>query len=179
MAKSTRQKAKLLYLAQMFLGETDEDHGMTIGQIIEYLIRQGISSERKSLYQDFEELRAFGLDVVSQKTGRQTLYYVGSRQFELAELKLLVDAVQSSKFMTAKKTEILIRKLERLTSRFQAVQLERQVYGQKLKNENETIYYGVDTIHAAIQKNVKIRFRYFQWTVKRKRSSAITELFIR
>ena len=74
MAKSTRQKAKLLYLAQMFLGETDEDHGMTIGQIIEYLIRQGISSERKSLYQDFEELRAFGLDVVSQKTGRQTLY---------------------------------------------------------------------------------------------------------
>ena len=167
MAKSTRQKAKLLYLAQMFLEETDEDHGMTIGQIIEYLMRQGISSERKSLYQDFEELRAFGLDVVSQKTGRQTLYYVGSRQFELAELKLLVDAVQSSKFMTAKKTEILIRKLERLTSRFQAVQLERQVYGQKLKNENETIYYGVDTIHAAIQKNVKIRFRYFQWTVKK------------
>ncbi|MCR5692317.1 MAG: WYL domain-containing protein [Eubacterium sp.] len=168
MAKGANQKLKLLYLMDILLEETDENHGLSLEQITEKLRARGVEAERKSLYNDFDQLRTYGLDVEKNKVGRNYYYYVFSREFELAELKLLVDAVQSSKFITLKKSEELIKKLEKLTSRYQARDLTRQVFVQKrIKTMNETIYYNVDAIHQAINQNVQIRFQYFQWNVKK------------
>ena len=112
MAKGANQKLKLLYLAKIFYEQTDEEHGLTMSQIIQALEACGVSAERKALYQDFEHLRLFGLEIESDKIGKNTLYRLVSREFELPELKLLVDCVQSSKFITQKKSQALIRKLE-------------------------------------------------------------------
>ena len=126
MAKGARQKMKLLYLMKILMERTDEEHFMTISQMVEALAELGIGAERKSLYDDLEALRAFGLDVESRR-GKNFGYYIASRTFELPELKLLVDAVQSSRFITQKKSVQLIRKIESLTSAGQARQLHRQV----------------------------------------------------
>ena len=168
MAKSSNQKLKLLYLAQIFSRETDEEHGLSVSQIEEKLSAYGIKSERKTLYHDFEELRRFGLDIVGGQNGRSTRYYLGERDFELAELKLLVDSVQAAKFITERKSASLIRKLENLVSKSQAVHLQRQVVmSGRVKTMNESIYYNVDRIHTAIGMDEQIRFRYFQWNVKK------------
>lgn len=165
MAKSANQKMKLLYMMQLFLERSDEDHVLTVQDIIEELARYDISAERKSIYSDIEALRVFGLDILFTKS-RPSGYYLASRTFELPELKLLVDVVQSSKFITYKKSEELIKKLEGLASNFEASQLQRQVYvTNRIKTMNETIYYNVDKIHDAISLNVKISFQYFEWTV--------------
>ena len=111
MAKSPNQKTKLLHLARMLLRQTDEDHPLTVAQIIQELERQGIKAERKSVYDDLEALRLFGLDVQSRK-GKAPGWFVGAREFELPEVKLLMDAVQSSRFITQKKSDTLIRKLD-------------------------------------------------------------------
>ncbi|MBO5489068.1 MAG: WYL domain-containing protein [Eubacterium sp.] len=164
MAKGANQKLKLLYLMDILLENTDENHGITMDEIIAKLQMNDISAERKSLYDDFEMLRLYGLDVERYKKGRSHYYHVLSRDFEIAELKLLVDAVQSSKFITKKKSDELIRKIEKLTSKYEASTLERQVYVQKrIKTMNETIYYTVDELHQAMNQNVKVRFQYFQW----------------
>ena len=126
MAKSPNQKTKLLHLARMLLRQTDEDHPLTVAQIIEALAREDIKAERKSIYDDLEALRLFGLDVQCRK-GKTPGWFIGSREFELPELKLLMDAVQSSRFITQKKSDALIRKLESLASIHQAGQLQRQV----------------------------------------------------
>lgn len=165
MAKQPNQKLKLLYLLKILMDNTDEDHPLTMAQIIEMLDSFGISAERKSLYDDIELLRTFGVEI--EKTPNRSVgYYIAERDFSLPELKLLVDAVQSSKFITTKKSLELIGKIENLASRHEASQLQRQVFVQnRIKTMNESIYYNVDFIHTAISKNVQIAFRYFMWDV--------------
>ena len=164
MAKSEGQKLKLLYILKWLTERTDETHAMSGQEIIEALEKEGISAERKSIYSDIQALRDFGYDILTTKKRNNSGYYMASREFELAELKLLVDAVQSSKFITAKKSKGLIEKLEKLTSRNDARQLQRQVYvSDRNKNSNESIYYSVDDIHKAIQDNKQIRFKYYDW----------------
>ena len=167
MAKGANQKGKLLWLARILQEQTDEDHPMTIRRMIDLLQAQGVDvRDRKSLYDDLETLRVFGMDVVKSRDGRTCGYFVASRTFELPELKLLVDAVQSSRFITRQKTDQLIRKLEGLASVHQARTLQRQVYvAGRIKAMNESIYYSVDAIHAAIGAGKQIRFRYFEWAL--------------
>jgi len=169
MARSMNQKLKLLYLMQIFFNETDETHPLTLNQIISRLAVYNIEAERKTIYADIEALRKFGLDIKMQKS-KTFDYFLASRSFELAELKLLVDAVQASKFITAKKSKELIRKLEALTSKYEASQLQRQVYvSNRIKTMNESIYYNVDTIHQAIAVGKKISFQYFEYTVDKQK----------
>lgn len=169
MAKSSNQKLKLLYLMQYLLSYSDEAHPLTAQDMITELAAHGISSERKSLYDDLEALRTFGLDIIQTKA-RCTGYYVGSRDFELPELKLLVDSVQSSKFITQKKTLSLIKKIEGLASAYDAQLLSRQVYVRnRIKSMNESVYYNVDEISGAITRDRAIRFKYFDYTVTKER----------
>ncbi len=165
MAKSSNQKLKLLYIMQYLLRETDEDNPVTTAQIISMLNSNGISAERKSVYENIEDLRQFGLDIENSGTGRSSGYYIASREFEMPELKLLVDAVQSSKFITKGKTDRLIKKIEGLAGRHQAEELQRQVFvSNRIKHDNESIYYNVDEIHTAINTDCKLSFFYFDWT---------------
>ncbi len=164
MAKSEKQKQKLLYLMRLLSERTDEEHAATMAEIIDYLALHGITAERKSIYSDMDVLSDFGMDIIRIKE-RPGGYYLASRQFELAELKVLVDAVQSSKFITSKKSSELIAKLETLCSHAQARQLHRQVVvTNRNKAANENIYYNVDLIYNAISENAKIRFQYFEWS---------------
>lgn len=164
MAKSEKQKQKLLWLVKFLTEETDELHPMTVAEMISRLDGVGISAERKSLYSDIETLRDFGFDIVSVK-GKTFGYYIASRDFELPELKLLVDTVQSSKFITEKKTISLIEKISSLASRHEASVLSRQVYVRnRVKSMNESVYYNVDEISAAINQNRTVLFKYFEFT---------------
>lgn len=168
MAKGKHQKLKLLYLAKMFMEETDDQHGLSRQEIINRLNAYDISADRKTLYSDLEELRAFGIDIITENKGKDWTYHIGEREFELAELKLLVDSVQSARFITEKKSRTLIKKLESLVSRHEAKQLHRQVLiSGRVKTMNESIYYNVDKIHTAINADSRIRFQYFQWNVRK------------
>ncbi len=164
MAKTINSKLKLLYLMKIFMEETDELHPLTMPQIIEKLLSYGIESERKSVYSDIELLRLFGIDIISEK--RQNFcYYVGSRSFDVAELKLLADCVQSSKFLTEKKSLSLIKKIESLTSRYEATKLRRQVHViGRVKTMDETILYTVDSLNNAISEGKKLTFKYSKYT---------------
>ena len=167
MAKSEKQKLKLLYIMKILEERTDKKHLVTTQDIIDELAANDISAERKSIYSDIDLLIGYGFDIIKVKE-RPVGYRLASRQFELAELKLLVDSVQSSKFITTKKSRELIRKLETLCSRDEARHLHRQVVvTNRNKTGNENIYYNVDMIYKAIEDNVKIRFQYFEWTVKK------------
>lgn len=158
------QKMKLLRLIQILKEESDENHPLTINQIIGKLAGFGITAERKSLYQDLQTLEDAGYDIARERNGKSYSYHMASSEFELPELKLLVDAVQSSKFITERKSSKLIKKLGSLTSRFYSSQLSRQVYvSGRIKTQNESIYYNVDKIHTAIGGNKKISFDYFNW----------------
>lgn len=162
------QKIKLLAVMQILLQRTDENHTMTAQDICGALKSSyGITAERKGIYSDIEALQRVGIDVIQNK-GKDSGYYVGERDFELPELKLLVDAVQSSKFITSKKSEKLIKKLESLTSVHEAQQLQRQVFiCDRPKTENETIFYLVDQIHTALFENKQVSFQYTEWTPKK------------
>jgi len=129
MARSANQKLKLLYLKDYLLRSSDEEHPVTIGDMIAYLGSCGIQAERKSLYSDIEALQNYGLDIIKVK-GRAAGYYAASRDFELPEIKLLVDAIQSSRFITTDKTLKLISKIEGLASVHQGRRLQRQVVVQ-------------------------------------------------
>lgn len=167
MPKSENQKQKLLYIAQYLIENTDENHAVSTPQLIEYLKSQGIKAERKSIYNDIDTLNDFGMDIIRSDEHRGG-YMLASRPFELAEVKLLVDLVQSSKFITEKKSRELISKLETLTSKYDAKAMRRQVeIVGRSKNHNENIYYSVDLIHSAISKNVRIKFHYFEWDVNK------------
>ena len=169
MAKGSNQKLKIIYLMKIFLEKTDETHSITMAEIISSLEAYGIIAERKSIYSDIESLRQYGLDIIGEQQDRTYYYYIGNRQFELAELKLLVDSVQSAKFITAKKSNELIKKIESLASKYEASQMQRQVYTtDRIKTANESIYYNVDRIHSAIAANVQITFKYFNWDVNKK-----------
>lgn len=170
MPTSQNQKMKLLYLAELLHNRTDEEHGITVKEIIDALIDVGIKAERKSIYTDIEALKRFGLDI-EQTRARANGYYLASREFELPELKLLVDAVQSSHFITQKKSNELIAKLSSLASDHQAKHLKRQVFvTDKPKSINESIYYNVDAIHTAINAGRKIDFKYFDYGLDKQRS---------
>ena len=168
MAQGNSQKLKLLYLMKIFSEDTDETHMLTLPQIIDKLNAYGVSAERKTLYQDFELLRDFGFDIVALKAQRNFYYHIGNRNFELPELKLLVDSVQSAKFITNKKSNSLIRKLEGLVSKYEARQLQRQVIiSGRVKAMNESIYFNVDKLHEAIGTDCQIIFKYYRWNVNK------------
>ena len=167
MAKSANQKSKLLVLYRLLMERTDEENPLSTAQIIDYLEQNGIGAERKSIYDDMETLKLMGVDVQSRK-GRGAGWFIGERDFELPELKLLMDAVQSSRFITQRKSDALIRKLEKLASVPQARQLQRQVYvSGRIKVMNESIYYNVDKLHSAIAAQKAITFKYFDYDIQR------------
>ena len=169
MPKGTNQKFKLYRLAQIMMKKTDEEHYITMPEIKEALAEYDITADRKSLYNDLRDLEILGIEVEGEQDGNRYCYHVVNRPFELPELKLLVDVIQSSKFITEKKSNSLIKKLETMVSEYDAQKLQRQVYvSGRIKAMNESIYYTVDAIHNAISENKKIRFQYFQWNVKKK-----------
>ena len=166
--KGENQKLKMLYLVKIFSEETDDRHVLTMPEIIQKLADCGVNADRKTLYHDFDELRNFGFDIIAEHEGRSHYYYLGSRDFELPELKLLVDSVQSARFITDKKSHQLIKKLESLVSKYEGSKLHRQVViAGRIKTMNESIYYNVDKIHEAIASDKQIRFKYFQWNLKK------------
>ena len=168
MPKGTNQKFKLYRLAQIMLERTDDDHFITMPEIKEALEAYEITADRKSIYNDLKDLEQLGIEVEGEPVGNRYHYHVVSREFELPELKLLVDAIQSSKFITERKSNALIKKIEKLVSKYDAQKLQRQVYvSGRIKTMNESIYYNVDAIHNAITENKKIKFQYFQWNVKK------------
>ena len=169
MAAGINQKLKMLYLVKILSEETDENHGLSAQEIISKLEAHEVNVDRKTLYKDFDELDRYGMEVLSEQVGRNVLYHLSTRSFELPELKLLVDAVQSAKFITEKKSRDLIRKLESLASIYEAKYLHRQVLiSGRVKAENEQIYYVVDMLHEAINTGRQIRFHYSGWTMKKK-----------
>jgi predicted DNA-binding transcriptional regulator YafY len=168
MPKGTNQKFKLYRLAQIMLEKTDNEHFLTMPEIMEELARYEVTADRKSIYADLRDLSVFGIEVEGEPIGNRYHYHVINRKFELPELKLLVDAIQSSKFITEKKSNALIKKLETLVSKYDAQKLQRQVFvSGRIKTMNESIYYNVDAIHHAISENRQIQFQYYQWNVKK------------
>ena len=160
-----QKKNKCLYLMKIFLEETDEEHGLSLAQLNERLAAYGFDTvSAKTLYEDIEALRQFGIDIDYTHEGRRYFYRVLSRDFDLAELKLLVDSVQASKYITERKSRALIAKLGRLTSRHQARALTRQVLvSGRIKSMNESILLNVDALNSAINRNRQITFQYFQY----------------
>ena len=163
MAKTVTNKLRTLYIMEALLEKSDENNRLATKDLLEMLKSNGITADRKSIYDDIETLTVWGMDIIYTKE-KPAGYYLASRKFELPELKLLVDAVQSSKFITVKKSRELIKKLESLTSVGDAKQLQRQVYiTDRIKTVNESIYYNVDKIHEAIMAGKKISFTYYKW----------------
>lgn len=162
------QKLKILYLAKILLENTDANHDMTLQEIIDQLAAYDVTAERKSLYDDIAQLDAFGIQIKKTQYGKTYHYQVSNRDFELAELKLLVDSVASAKFITEEKSNQLIKKIEHLASKQEASMLQRQVYvSGRIKSMNKDIMENVDAIHNAIAQNLKISFQYFQWNRKK------------
>lgn len=169
MSRLEKQKLKLLYLLKILTEQTDEQHPMPMPVLLEKLRAEDINAERKSIYRDIDCLMEFGADIAYDSTRGSGGYYLASREFELPELKLLVDAVSASRFITKSKSAQLIGKIEKLASRYEAVQLQRQVYtAEQIKHENESIYYRVDAIHTAIQENRQVSFQYLEWNLQKK-----------
>lgn len=166
--RSKYQKLKLLYLKQFFEEKTDENHTATMADIIAYLRSKGIEAERKSIYNDFDALEYYGMDVRNDEYGKN--YQWLDRDIELSELKLIIDSVASSKFLPEKKSLALIQKLEKLCSEYQREQLTRQVrvIGRP-KTMNNNVLYNVDALHAAIAANKTVRFKYFHYNIKKER----------
>ena len=168
MPKGTNNKYKLYRLAQIMMEKTDEEHYITMPEIMEELGRYEITADRKTIYADLKDLENLGIEVEGEPVGNRYHYHVISRSFELPELKLLVDAIQSSKFITERKSKDLIKKLEQFVSKYEAAKLHRQVFvSGRIKTMNESIYYTVDAIHNAISENKKIKFQYYQWNEKK------------
>ena len=166
MANVGNQKQKLLYIMEIFLRETDEEHPITAAQIIEKLEAREIVAERKSIYRDIRALQDYGMDI--EKAPEQNGFYLAERTFELAELKLLVDAVAASKFITEKKSRELVQKIEHLGSAYQGRHLHRQVVvSDRVKMANERIYYTIDEIYQCIDNNHKMTFQYLEWNDKK------------
>ena len=169
MAGNKNQKLKTLHLMRFLDAQTDAEHGVTIEEMTAYLESMGIAAERKSLYADLELLRGFGMDIETVH-GKRTEYRLMSRLFQLPELKLLVDAVGASRFITRKKSLELIKKLETLASTHEARELRRSVHvDHRIKSMNESIYYNVDALHQAINQNRMLRFKYFNYTREKSR----------
>lgn len=168
MTKGINQKLKMLYLEKIFQRETDDEHGLTLQEITERLNKDGVNADRKTLYSDFAELKKYVLDIISSNGGRNCTYHLGNREFELAELKLLVDSVQAARFIPDKKSHSLIGKLEKLVSREQGKSLQRQVLiAGRVKTLNRSVYLTVDKLHQAINAGVQVRFHYTRWNINK------------
>lgn len=162
------KRSKLLYILEFLQQKSDDEHGVTIADIQRMLDNYGITADRKTLYDDIEVLRDFGLDIAANKGGGTCTYHLLSRDLEKNELKILVDAVQVAKFIPEKKTKDLIRKLEKLTSEYEARELQRQVLisGRVKTEATDNVFLTVDRLHTAINNNVQVSFNYFNWNVK-------------
>ena len=170
MPRKENQRKKLLILRDILLRNTDEHHGLTRKEIEVELSRYDIEVSRQTFAEDLELLREFGVDIMTDRIGSKTIYYVGEREFALPELKLLIDSIQASRFITEKKAMELIRKMERLCSKHEAAELQRgAVIVDRIKNMNESIFYNVDAVHQAINQNSKIRFQYFNYNIQAER----------
>lgn len=168
MAKSENQKQKILVLLDLFKSKTDEEHGVTTSDIIDYLAEHGIKAERKTVYADLNTLKEYGYEISKEKKDGNYYYTLLDRDFQLPELKLLVDAVQASKFISAKKSSELIKKIENLASVYQAKQLQRQVFvSNRIKTNYENVYYNVDELNLAINENRKIKFDCYEWNLSK------------
>ena len=172
MPKGKNQRLKLIALKEILEQETDASHGLTMARIIELLSMRGISAERKSIYDDIKDLRDNNyLDIVGPQ-GRNREYAVASRDFEISELKMMIDAIQASKFLSEKKTRDLIKALEHQCSRHEAVSLQRQVViANRVKTiaSSNTLFGNVDRIHKAINLNAQITFKYFSYDAKKQK----------
>lgn len=169
MPRGRNQKFKFTYLMKIMAEKTDDEHSLTMPQILEELEKYEVSAERKSIYEDFKDMSKLGIDIIKEQRGRETFYHIAGREFELAEVKLLIDAVQSAKFITQKKSKSLISKVKNFVSEHQAKQLQRQiVINDRVKTMNESVYYNVDDIHTAINQNRKIKFKYYKWDIDKK-----------
>ncbi|MDD4492786.1 MAG: WYL domain-containing protein [Eubacteriales bacterium] len=165
----SENKSRLLYIMKYLWEQTDENHPVTIADIMAHLDGMNIKTNRKTVSDDIEQLQESGLDVVCNKS-RQNQYFIGTRNPELPELKMLVDAVQAARFITPKKSKELIGKLSALTSTYQAKELNRKLYVDgRVKSVNENIYYIVDLLQTAINGGKKIRFQYYEYTAEKKR----------
>ena len=166
MAKSNNHKLALLYMMRELMLRTDEEHVLNATDLIRALENYNCEADRRTIYSNIEILQDFGVDVIKKENGSG--YYIGSRDFELPELKLLVDAVQSSKFITEKKSRELIGKLMQLTNEQKARQLNRSVFiRNRMKTGNEKVYYNVDALHEAMNRNCQIEFRYGEWNTEK------------
>lgn len=162
------QRLKIMYLYKILNDETDEEHQLTLAQISDRLAEYGISAKRKALYDDIEALRQYGVDIICEKT-KTFGYYVGNREFELPELKLLADAVCSARCLSVKKSSELLKKIESLAGIHNGKLIQRQVYVvDRAKSVNERIYINVDALHRAVNEGKKISFRYFDYDINAK-----------
>ena len=167
MPKAEKQKQKLLYILKMLYEKSDENHPIRTDAIIAMLDREGIKAERKSIYNDMDTLRDFGYDIILTR-GKNGGYFLAYRDFDVAELKVLVDAVQASRFITTKKSKELIGKITTLTGEHEAKNLKREVFVMnRVKSENEAIYYNVDEIFEAIENNKQITFKYLEYSINK------------
>ncbi len=169
MARSEKQKQKIFRIIEMMIEQTDESHGLTVKDIISRLEKYGISAERKSIYDDMLTLGELGFDVITLPK-KPPEYTLGTRPFELAELKLLVDAVESSRFITAKRSRALIEKLRAYAGHRHSSELSRQVYVEdRIKTENDFSFENIDLLHKAINDNKRIAFKYFDYNARGER----------
>ena len=170
MPKSDNQKLKIFYILDYLQKNSHEDHPVRASELIEMLERQhNILCERKTVYSDIAALQEYGVDIVSLP-GKNGGYFIASRNFERSELKLLIDAVQSSRYLTEKKSRELIEKLCNQCNEYDARLMKRNVMvSGRVKSMNETIYYNVDAIQDAIADNKQISFKYFDWGMDGKR----------
>jgi predicted DNA-binding transcriptional regulator YafY len=169
MSGSHQQKLKLLYLYRILLEQTDEDNPMSASDLVKQLALHGINAERKSVYSDIRYIEDFGVDICKSHQPKQG-YFVGARDFEMPELRLMIDAVQSAKFVTAKKARQLIKKIEKLTSLHQGKTLDKQVLIEdRQKCSNEEVYYNIDKIHEAISRNRMVAFKYFEYDINKRK----------
>lgn len=171
MVKQSSQKLKILHLRQILLDETDDDHGLGMAEIIGKLAEKGISAERKSIYRDLDALRDYGMDIIKRSNVETGIaeYAVGSREFEMPELLLLVDAVQNSQFLTERKSCELVDQIGSLASRFQSRELAGRVHVEgRIKMQNESVYYHVNDIQQAISRRRKLAFNYVSYDVAKR-----------
>ena len=177
MPKNENQKKKLLALREIFLEQTNENHYLTMSEIIRHLKRYNISAERKSIYDDFEILREFSIDIESKREGSMTSYHIANRLFDLRELKMLVDFVQSSKFITKIQTKELTNKIKTLCSKHDSSQLEREVIMSRAKSINDSVLNNIDKIHTAIRSKRQISFVYYDFTIQKERVQKSTRRY--
>lgn len=166
--KQKDQKKRILILQQALLEKSSEEHPLTMQQLLQCCEEAGISAERKAIYDDLRVLQEFGMDIIYTRTPKQG-YFVASRLMETAELKLLIDAVQASSFISCAKSEKIIRKLSSMTNCYEAQKLTSSISYPKNKAMNESIFYLIDQIQEAIDQSCAVSFQYFDLTIKKER----------